>query len=475
MVGNLLQSISRDTALNVMRNFMKKPVLSLIFANLIAAGFLFFTASSFAETTSNEADWLYTVNQNDSFERIYQKYLVKRANILALSQHNKHKLTKKLQPGQVISIPVEMLKKIPVTVQILVVTGDVIVMTASGNDSRKANKDDLLSAGMLLQTSKNSLAKLRFADGSITDVQSNSSLSIQESFMIAGKATYVTQLKLVQGRTEIMANPAHVNGNRMQVETPSAVAAVRGTQFRVGAEGDVALQETLDGRVAFSAAGQEVLLDKGYGSAAEKNKAPSPPVVLPDAPDVTAFAKQIDSLPVEFNLAPQLDAVAWVSQLALDADFTQIVNEQVTLSLQADRPAKLSLGDLADGQYYLRLRVKEQHGLQGKDALHAFNVKVLPLIPKLPEPIFELIEPLDGAVIPLAPTELAWTPTSAAASYTVQIARDINFEDKVFESMATSSNLTLLQSFGSGEFYWRVVEMSQGKPQKFSKYRKFTR
>lgn len=41
-----------------------------------------------------------------------------------------------------------------------------------------------------------------------------------------------------------MANLNHQLGNRMQIETLSAVAALRGTEFRVAAEGDIALQET---------------------------------------------------------------------------------------------------------------------------------------------------------------------------------------------------------------------------------------
>ena len=45
----------------------------------------------------NEQDtWSYTVTKIDSFERIYQKYMFKHADILALSQLNQHKLSKKL-------------------------------------------------------------------------------------------------------------------------------------------------------------------------------------------------------------------------------------------------------------------------------------------------------------------------------------------------------------------------------------------
>ncbi|MDP1521888.1 MAG: FecR domain-containing protein [Methylotenera sp.] len=438
---------------------------------LLAMSFSSFANVTRPENVNQEAIWLYTVNQDDSFEIIYKKYLNKRANIAELAKYNQHKLTKKLQPGQVISIPVEMLKKIPTSAQVLLVYGDVQVASAPAIEKRKVQKGDFLTQGDTLETGKNSLAKLLFADGSNMDIQPNSNLSIQASYKYVGKETYVTHLKLVKGRTEVTANPEHVAGNTLQVETPSAVAAVRGTQFRVGAEGDIALQETLDGRVAFSAVEngvvQEILIAKGYGSVAEKGKAPSPPILLPDAPDVSALPKLIEQNIANFSLPQPQGVAVLVSQLALDVEFTQILNEQVTQS------GKLSFADLTDGQYYLKIRAQDQHGLQGIDAIHAFNVMVR--LPEPAEPVLELIEPADGAIIPLAPTVLSWTPISAANSYVVQIARDTHFVDIVFERRVSFDKLTINQSFGAGEFYWRVAVLSDGKPQRFSEVRKFSR
>jgi hypothetical protein len=167
----------------------------------------------------------------------------------------------------------------------------------------------------------------------------------------------------------------------------------------------------------------------------------------------------------EFTLSSQQDVVAWVGQLALDADFTQILSEQSTPS------GKLVFTDLADGQYYLKLRAQDRHGLQSLDAIHAFKVKVR--LPEPPEPLLELIEPLDGAVIPLAPTNLSWTPMPEATSYIIQIARDVNFENKIFERVVSFNRLAIHQSFGNGEYYWRVAVLSETKQQKFSMIGKF--
>ena len=247
---------------------------------------------------------------------------------------------------------------------------------------------NLLAQGDKLSTGQYSVAKLRFADDSVVVVQQNSNIEIHASYQIAGRETYVTLLKLNRGRTEIGANPSHTIGNSLQVETPSAIAAVRGTQFRVAADGDIALQETLDGQVAFSGAEhgvlQTVLLAKGYGSVIEKNQAPLAPIVLPEVPNVSGLPSQLEQVDVAFELKPRPGDTAFVSQLARDAEFTQIIQQQTTPAMPT---TKVLLGALVDGQYFLRLRAQESHGLQGQDAIHAFTVKARPIA------ILELLEP----------------------------------------------------------------------------------
>lgn len=409
--------------------------------------------NAYAEESAAEAAWHYTVKPNDSFELIYRKYLASRAGIVKLSAHNQHPLSKKLQPGQVLVVPVALLKKTPVNVQVLVASGDVVASTTQQQTPRAIKVGDTLTQGDKLKTGKYSVAKLRFADGSVVDVQQNSSIEIHASYQYAGKETFVSLLKLNNGRTEIEANPNHTVGNSMQIETPSAIAAVRGTQFRVATDADVALQETIEGQVAFSGAGQEVVLAKGFGSVVEKNQAPLPPIVLPDAPDVTAFSQQFEQNHAKFALVPQTEVVAFVSQLARDAAFTQIVHEQVT---PAGPSAALLIPDLADGQYYLRLRAQESHGLQGQSAVHAFTVKVRP------QAALELLAPAEATKIADTPLTFEWTLNPNNAIYTLQIARDADFNHKVYEAMTTLTHVTLTPSFANamlteGEYYWRVI------------------
>jgi len=117
------------------------------------------------------------------------------------------------------------------------------------------------------------------------------------------------EVNMQQGRTEVLANPAHKANRQFKVKTPSAVAVVRGTKFRVGSEAGKTIEETLDGSVGFAVAANEVHVEKGFGSVAEAGKPPASPVALPPAPEVENLQSRFDFAPVAFDLAGQ-DQVA---------------------------------------------------------------------------------------------------------------------------------------------------------------------
>lgn len=452
-------------------------MLSLLTRNMrefVLACFTFFVflfSSLLAQAAElNESDWAYSVKPNDTFYSIYRQYLRGQSDIARLSAYNHHKLSKRLLPGQVLQIPVTMLKKIPVQVQVLVASGDVVRLPSDQSSEQKVSKGDLLNQGDNLKTGKYSVAKIGFPDGSQVDVQQNSHIVLQSSYQYAGKQTYVILLKLIKGRTQVDANPSHLSGYSMQIQTPSAIAAVRGTTFRVRADQNVTMQETLSGRVALASSGKEVLLAQGYGSLAEKDKEPLPPIALPNKPALTGWPTQFESeeIAISFTLNAQADADTWVYQLAKDAGFTQIIDEQTV------QTRTFNLGKLAEGQYFLRVRAQGAQSLQGEDALHTFLVKkaVIAEVPPL-QPM--LLSPSLDAEITLAPTHFDWTPVPAAEQYQLQIARDATFKDIVFEQLTTQDQLSINQSFGQGQYFWRVIAKSLGKSVLFSEVRKFNR
>jgi hypothetical protein len=270
---------------------------------------------------------------------------------------------------------------------------------------------------------------------------------------------------LQAGKTEVSANPNHVLGNSVQIQTPSAIAAVRGTEFRVTADGDIAIQETLTGNVSFGSAGESVSVLQGYGSTAEKNKAPIAPIALPASPDVHEFSPLFEAEHGQaiFELKPQQGVVGWQARLYSDGEFSTIVSEKTTKTTQ------LQFDDLADGSYFLKVRAQDTHGLSGADALHVFSIK------RQITPNSVLLAPDSSAVIALAPTEFSWKFKNDPKQYKLQIARDALFKEVVFEHYTSSDSVNIQQSFGQGKFYWRVIAEFEGKPNQLSETRFFTR
>lgn len=486
--------------------FINLPSASRYFIQCVLLCSFFWQAFALAEDLSSPLiaqqaiegkDWQYQVKINDSFAIIQRQYLNQYSDIDKLATYNNHPISKVFKPNQLLRIPVHLLKKQRKPVEVMLVVGDVSVISQGKALDVKANKkpaskqvlviNSQLNEGDVVITGANSIAKLRFFDASVTVIQPNSSIEIAKSYQYTGLGEVVTELALSIGRTEVLANPNRNINSHFQIQTPSAVAAVRGTEFRVGVEGEnrqLALQETLEGKVAFSASGSEVLVAQGFGSVAEFGKAPLPPVALPSAPDTTTFERKFEFLPITFALASQQNTVAWMSQLATDADFTNLVADKKVAVIE-DQASILAFDDLPDGKYFLKLRAKEVSGLQGKDAIHSFEVAARPLAPNL-------LAPENNEVIKDANISFNWSLLEDRNKYFLQIAEDINFTNVVLVRVSVAGQLqvnpkdfksvfrkdvsaseTIDAKYAAKPFYWRVSSIHNGKAVKFSKVRSF--
>jgi hypothetical protein len=341
---------------------------------------------------------------------------------------------------------------------------------------RALQAGEQLSAGAVLSTASNSSATLRFADGSVLVLQPGARLVLDTVSVYAGGGMVDTRLRLQQGRVEVGANPRRTPGSRLQVITPSAVAAVRGTRFRVGADTRVTREETLEGEVGLAAAGKQVKVSEGQGSLAEAGKPPSQPVALLAAPDVSLLPARLDTLPMRFTLPPLTGAVSWLVQIApwadnfssanalekltpADAEFGQILLEQISTTPQ------LSFADLPDGRYVLRVRGGDQQGLQGRDAVHAFELDARPFAPLLYAP---------GTRVRSAQPALQWSAVVGASAYQIQVARDAAFADIILAERSTDTRLVPSRELMPGEYHWRVASIETAEQGPFSPPRRFT-
>lgn len=420
---------------------------------------LLFALPAFAAppATDDAPEWRYTLRPGDTLIGVSARYLARAQDWPRVQRLNGIADPYRLLPGSTLRIPLAWLRHEPAPAQVVAVSGDARV-TLPGAAERPVAAGETLGAGAALAAGANSSVTLRLADGSLLVLQPGARLALDTLSVYAGGGMVDSRLRLQHGRVEVGANPARATGSRLQVITPSAVAAVRGTRFRVAADTDVTREETLEGAVGLVAAGREMRVGAGQGSLAAAGQPPQSPVALLPAPDLAALPRRIDALPLRFVLPAQAGAVAWQGQIAPDATFERILLEQTS-----DVP-QLGFGDLPDGHYTLRVRAADALGLQGQDAVHAFEVDARPFPPLVVGP---------GARVRTPRPVLQWSPVVGADAYRVELARDAGFAEPLLATRTADSRQQPAADLAPGTYHWRVASVDADGPGPFAPPQRF--
>ena len=363
----------------------------------------------------SQPEWRYSMRPGDNLIQFSNRYLLNPDDWRALQNLNRVKNPYRMPIGSVLRVPLILMKQVPASAEVALATGKVGILNAD-NSVQMLAIGQQLSAGTVLVTGDNSKLNIKLADGSIVSMQPNSTLTLDTLSMYSGGGMVDTKLRLQQGKLEAEANPAHLQGNQMQIITPTAVAAVRGTKFRVTSDDISIRQETLEGKVGLIAAGEEVGVAKGFGSLSEGGKAPLPPVLLLPAPATDQLPNKLDTLPISFSLPAQDGAVAWLGKVSPDAQFNNIA--------ATSQGASLHFADLPDGHYFLKVRARDKQGLEGYDAIHEFTLHAQPFAPTASSPT-------QGAIVRDAKPAFAWVTTSQAKAVQLDLAKDVDFKELV--------------------------------------------
>lgn len=389
--------------------------------------------------------WSYTVKSGDNLINIAKAHLAQVADWKQVQAFNHIKNPYQIPVGTVLKVPLSLVKHQPAAAEVISISG---VANLQNNElATPLSLGQKLTVGAKLVTGKNSKVIIKFADGTITQLASNSVLILDTLSLYSGGAMADTKLRLQQGQVETRANPKAVRGNQLQVITPTAIAAVRGTEFRVSADNDSVKQETLVGQVNFQASNQTVAVNKGYGTVSEQGKPPVAPVALLPAVDTAKLPNHIENLPAIFTM-PKLDgAVTWLGRVSSDAEHTKVIVEQEV------RGGQLDFDGLSDGTYYLSVRAKDALGISGYDARHQFTVNTQPSAPTL-------TYPENAAVIHDARPVFAWQPIGQAQAYQLQLATDAEFNHIVINQRTSQHSVSILHDLTAGQYYWRVATIT---------------
>lgn len=427
-------------------NTRYKIKLSLTVLAFSMPNILWVPTSFAAEQTE---DWRYTVRPKDTLIQLGRTHLINAKDWKQLQKINHVSNPYKMPIGTVLHIPLALVKQYPSSAEVISVSGDARWQSAP-TTLEPIKVGQKLGVGTKLFTKDHSRIVIRFADDTETTLDSNSELSLDAMSVYSGGVMVDTQLKLQQGQLKTRANPSHTLGNHTQIVTPSAIAAVRGTVFRVSADENATRQETLEGAVKFSAVNQGVLVNKGYGSLAQAGKPPTTPVALLAAVNTRNTKSQYNELPLKFDLPTVEGAVSYVGQIYADTRFTQVVAET------EQQTSALSFADVPDGHYFLVVRAKDQNGIAGYDAVHAFTLGARPFGP-------DSLYPEPDAKLKNQPPELKWAPIEGVHEYLLQVSTDRSFSKLIIDKRVNGTSYQLDNNLPSGEYFWRLATIAKSQ------------
>jgi hypothetical protein len=153
--------------------------------------------------------------------------------------------------------------------------GDAQIKKAGTTNWIRAEVKATLEASDSIKSGTNSKVSITFFDGSTIELKSNTQIEVKE--LIKGK-TISIRLKQDIGETFSKVEKLTDAASRYEIETPVAVAGVRGSQMlvKVATNGATVVQN-LEGKISVTAQGQEVLIPEGNSSTIVPGQPPSAP------------------------------------------------------------------------------------------------------------------------------------------------------------------------------------------------------
>jgi hypothetical protein len=425
-------------------------------ARSIAAVFVVATALT-AQALSSEPMIDFTVSPADTLIDLSNNVLVSPHAWREVAKLNKLSNPNFILPGQVLRIPIRLLRGGAVNARLVSIVGDV-----RRGDS-PAVEGDPVSEGQSVQTGPGGSAVIALADGSrmrlppssLAELAASRSYGQRPSPVPVDPAAEISSgwfagtLRVLRGSVEVFATKV-LRAKPLEVVTPTAVVGVRGTKYRVGVNEDAANRthsEVLEGSVHLDAlsGSASVELQAGYGGAlGADSKLPAVAPLLA-APDLSSMPTRFERPIVRIELPGEPSPLR--VQVASDAAF-----EKMTVDQRVPNGGEIRIAGLADAQWFLRARRIDTQGIEGFDSTRSFVLKATPQPPAYRTP-------RAGAKQTVGDVAFAWASNVDSPRARLQVAEDSAFTRIAIDRDNIESAEVNAQLTTAGSYYWRLASI----------------
>jgi len=410
------------------------------------------TRGSQAATATPESnatpEWIYTVRPGEHFAEIADALLSKDIPAIRLLQHNGIDNPAKVGSGDNLRIPLAWLQRQPNPARVNSVTGSVQLISGSDGTKRPLTSDSLIRVGDEIR-SQAGTATIELADGSVVRISPHSRLAFNRLTQYGKSGMVDTRLRLNQGEIETQVKPVIEGGSRFEIETPSAVAAVRGTMFTLRTAPGMTDLRVTEGEVSFGPPGQTRRIPAGYSASVSTAGVGRMSIRrLPPAPEINPLPQQLKQLPAQLSWTPNGANSHRVD--IFDAESGRWVNS----SEVSDNDFDINLLD--NGRYEIHLAAIDNRGMAGMPGVMSFEVDLQARTAALEQP-----EP--GATVNDDMPEFRWQLRGENEVARVEIAEDKDFGNTIATSeWAPDESALPSRPLTPGQYYWRVVTEAGG-------------
>ncbi|MCP3852760.1 MAG: LysM peptidoglycan-binding domain-containing protein [Gammaproteobacteria bacterium] len=401
-----------------------------------------------ASTQSYGQHWIYTTVKGDNLWDFSEKHLDRVTRFEQIRKINNIEYPKKMRPGTRLRIPFKWVRSsnsVPAEIQ-LFSGGNLKLKRAKGNTENLVKFGTKIYLGDELITGNDTSVAVQFADHSILTLHSNSRLHFDHLTAHGTTGMVDSRVRLLSGRMDTRVKSAVGPGSRFEIHTPSAISAVRGTEYRASVNEETKLSriEVLEGKVKVSAANRDKLLLAGFGTRVAQGKEPEQVVALLSAPELEDIPVPIRSLNAMILWQSIKGAVQYRVELSNNSLFNTLIWEQLSHYNRAALP------ELDDGSYYLRIRGIDSQGLEGRGTIKKLVQNARP------QPPVQLKPDVDAVLRGKAPT-LQWTNLTDAKTYRLRIASDEGFEQLLLtRDGLTDTRFDTSELSEPGSYYWQL-------------------
>lgn len=318
---------------------------------------------------ATEVEFKYTTRPGDHLSKISQRYMLKDKRWQELAQHNQLPNANLIQPGIVLSIPAPWLAMRSAPAILKDYAGDVKVGHTE-HGWKQASKGMPVQTGQYIRLGPNSSGRLEFADHTVLILQPNTLLQMDTLSLFGDGFMTDTKFRLQSGRIEVEANKQKQPFQSLEVITPSAVTAVRGTQFIVEANDTRTITQTKEGRVEVLNAKGSELVAEGFSTLVASGEPPTQPSTTAAAPVLDTRRNKFTQFPIQFSIGNPLKDATYVSQASADQAFSKIISEVRTGA------SDFAVDVFDNGKYFLRLWSVDERGIPSDTVLFPFEVDI---------------------------------------------------------------------------------------------------